>query len=147
MYVNQFYNKNIVQFGSPNAGFDNILSNIVVVDITYKYSSNSSIRLETQGLFSEADEESGNTGSWATAMIEWSPNTHWFLALLDQNNFGNPKDYLKLDYFLLSAGYMNGPHRISVSAGKQRAGIFCVGGVCRNVPASNGVAISITSSF
>jgi hypothetical protein len=34
-----------------------------------------------------------------------------------------------------------------MSYGKQRAGIFCVGGVCRNVPASNGFAISITSSF
>jgi len=31
--------------------------------------------------------------------------------------------------------------------GKQREGIFCVGGVCRNVPASNGVTLTITSSF
>lgn len=146
MYANQFYNKNIVQFGSPNAGYNNIISNIGVVDLTYKYKSNSAIRFETQCLFRD-NSDTLNLGSWATAMVEWTPNTHFFVAVLDQYNYGNPVDKLKLHYFLVSAGYTSGPHRISMSYGKQRAGIFCVGGVCRNVPASNGIAISITSSF
>jgi hypothetical protein len=146
MYANQYYNKNIVQFGSPNAGFNNIVSNIVVVDITYKYKHNGTIRFETQGLFRD-DKDTLNLGSWATAMVEWTPNSHVFVAVLDQYNYGNPVEKLKLHYFLVSAGYSSGPHRISFSYGKQRAGIFCVGGVCRNVPASNGFAISITSSF
>lgn len=146
MYANQFYNKNIVQFGSPNAGYNNIISNIGVVDLTYKYKSNSAIRFETQCLFRD-NSDTLNLGSWATAMVEWTPNTHFFVAVLDQYNYGNPVDNLKLHYFLVSAGYTSGPHRISMSYGKQRAGIFCVGGVCRNVPASNGFAISITSSF
>jgi hypothetical protein len=146
MYANQFYNKNIVQFGSPNAGYKNIVSNIGIIDITYKYKSNSAIRFETQGLFRD-NKDTLNLGSWATGMIEWTPNTHFFVAVLDQYNYGNPVENLKLHYFLATAGYTNGPHRISMSYGKQRAGIFCVGGVCRNVPASNGFAISITSSF
>lgn len=146
MYANQFYNKNIVQFGSANAGYKNIVSNIGVIDLTYKYKSNSSLRFETQGLFRD-NKDTLNLGSWTTGMIEWSPNTHIFVAVLDQYNYGNPVEKLKLHYFLVTAGYTNGPHRISMSYGKQRAGIFCVGGVCRNVPASNGFAISITSSF
>lgn len=146
MYANQFYNKNIVQFGSPNAGYKNIEANIGVIDITYKYKSNSAIRFETQCLVKD-NKDTLNLGSWVTGMIEWTPNTHWFVAVLDQYNYGNPVENLKLHYFLVSAGYTSGPHRISMSYGKQRAGIFCVGGVCRNVPASNGFAISITSSF
>lgn len=146
MYANQFYNRNIVQFGSPNAGYANILSNIVVLDLTYKYKSNSSIRLETQGFFSD-NPSNPNAGSWLTGMLEWSPSTHWFVAILDQYNYSNPSDALQFHYYLGTAGYTSGPHRITLSVGKQRAGIFCVGGVCRNVPASNGVAISITSSF
>lgn len=146
MYANQFYNKNIVQFGSPNAGYKNIEANIGVIDITYKYKSNSAIRFETQCLVKD-NKDTLNLGSWVTGMIEWTPNTHWFVAVLDQYNYGNPVENLKLHYFLVSAGYTSGPHRISMSYGKQRAGIFCVGGVCRNVPASNGLAISITSSF
>jgi hypothetical protein len=31
--------------------------------------------------------------------------------------------------------------------GKRREGVFCIGGVCRAVPATNGFEISITSSF
>ena len=146
MYANQFYNKNIVQFGSPNAGYNNIVSNIGVIDLTYKYKSNSAIRFETQGLFID-NKDTLNLGSWATAMIEWTPNTHIFIAVLDQYNYGNPVEKLKLHYLFVTAGYTSGPHRISMSYGKQRAGIFCVGGVCRNVPASNGFALSITSSF
>ena len=46
-----------------------------------------------------------------------------------------------------SVGYTNKANRISLGYGRQRAGIFCVGGVCRTVPASNGLSISITSSF
>jgi hypothetical protein len=146
MYANQFYNKNIVQFGSPNAGYNNIVSNIGVIDLTYKYKSNSSIRFETQILMRD-DKDTLNLGSWTTALIEWSPSTNWFVAVLDQYNYGNPVKSLQLHYFLATAGYTKGPHRISMSYGKQRAGIFCVGGVCRNVPASNGFAVSITSSF
>lgn len=146
MYANQFYNKNMVQFGSPNAGYENISSHIGVIDLTFKYKSNSAIRLESQGLFSD-NKSNPNAGNWATSMLEWTPNTHIFLAVLDQYNYGNPEEKLKLHYFLVTAGYTSGPHRISLSAGKQRAGIFCVGGVCRNVPASNGIALSITSTF
>ncbi len=146
MYANQFYNKNMVQFGSPNAGYENISSHIGVIDLTFKYKSNSAIRFESQGLFSD-NKSNPNAGNWATSMLEWTPNTHIFLAVLDQYNYGNPEEKLKLHYFLISAGYTSGPHRISLSAGKQRAGIFCVGGVCRNVPASNGIALSITSTF
>jgi len=146
MYANQFYNRNMVQFGSERAGYQNIISNIVVVDLTWKYASNSALRFETQGFFTD-NQSNPNAGSWVTAMVEWTPSTHFFLAVLDQYNYGNPDPNLQLHYALVSAGYTSGPHRIMLSAGKQRAGIFCVGGVCRNVPASNGVSISITSTF
>lgn len=146
MYANQFYNKNIVQFGSKSAGYKNILANIGVIDITYKYKSNSAIRFETQCLVKD-NKDTLNLGSWVTGMIEWTPNSHFFVAVLDQYNYGNPVEKLRLHYFYASTGYTNGPHRISISYGKQRAGIFCVGGVCRTVPASNGFALSITSSF
>jgi hypothetical protein len=172
MYAHQFYNKNIVQFGSPFAGYKDINSDIGVVDITYKYRSNSTLRFEFQGLFRD-NTDTLNLGSWATGLIEWSPNSHFFLAVLDQFNYGYPDQRIfsevnqdsplqtaledagltaiakgmNIHYGLITGGYTSGPHRISVSYGKQRAGIFCVGGVCRNVPASNGFAISITSSF
>lgn len=142
MYCNQFYDKALAAQITSTKLTGNIESHIGVLDITYKYKTGSALRFETQGLFTKQDK-----GDWATAMLEWTPNSHWFLAVLDQYNYGNPVEKLKLHYFLASAGYTKDAHRISISYGKQRAGVFCVGGVCRNVPASNGLAISITSTF
>ena len=146
LYSHQFNNINVVQHNTKTGPYKNAISEIVVVDLTYKYSSNAAIRFEAQGMFRD-NKDSLNLGSWAVGMIEWTPSTNFFLAVLDQYNYGNPDETLKLHYFLVSAGYTNGPHRISMSYGKQRQGIFCVGGVCRVVPASNGIAISITSTF
>lgn len=146
MYLHQFNNINVVFHGTQTGEYKNAISEIGIVDLTYKYKNNSAIRLEMQAMFRD-NKDTLNLGSWATAMLEWTPTTNWFVAVLDQYNYGNPVEHLKLHYLLVSAGYTKGPHRISLSYGKQRQGIFCVGGVCRVVPASNGVAISITSSF
>lgn len=139
MYSNQFYNKNVIQGGTS---YENIESNIGVIDLTYKYKTTSAIRLEMQGLFTEQDK-----GDWAMALLEWTPNSHFFVAVADQYNYGNPNSKEQIHYYFGSIGYNKDAHRIALSYGKQRAGIFCVGGVCRTVPASNGVSISITSSF
>jgi hypothetical protein len=152
VYANQFYNRNIIQFNAPTAGYKNLQSHIGVIDLTYKYKSSSSIRLEVQGLFTEDQKVETNSnliakGNWATALLEWSPTSQWFVAVFDQYNYGNPDPKLQIHYYLLTAGYNEGPHRVSLSYGKQSAGIFCVGGVCRVVPASNGITLSITSSF
>lgn len=155
IYANQFYNRNIIQFNAANAGYENLRTHIAVVDLTYKYKSSSSIRFEFQGLFADkvkgkAVETNSNLiakGDWATAMIEWWPNGHFFVAVFDQYNFGNPDASKQIHYYLGTIGYNKDAHRISLSYGKQSAGIFCVGGVCRVVPASNGLTLSITSSF
>jgi hypothetical protein len=34
-----------------------------------------------------------------------------------------------------------------VTYGRQQEGVFCVGGICRVVPASNGFSMLITTNF
>lgn len=145
MYSNQFYNKNIVMFNSPNAGFPNMQAHIGVLDITYKYKTHSAIRMELQGRW--AYQRDINGGSWAVGLIEWTPSSHFYLTLIDQYNYDNPNKNLQIHYYSAGIGYIKESQRISINYGKQRAGVFCVGGVCRNVPASNGISISITSTF
>ncbi len=152
VYSNQFYNRNIVQFGTELEGFKALKAHIGVVDIAYKYKPTASIRLEMQGLFAEDQDIVTNSnlvarGNWATALLEWTPSGNWFFAVYDQWNLGNPEKDLRIHYYLGTFGYNKGSHRISMSYGKQSAGIFCVGGGCRTVPASNGITLSITSSF
>ena len=80
-------------------------------------------------------------------LAEFSMAPHWFIAALDMYNYGNSVKSQQIHYYNFSVGYTKNANRIAVGYGKQRAGLFCVGGVCRTVPASNGVTLSVTSSF
>ena len=86
-------------------------------------------------------------GSWAAGLVEATIGSHWYVAVVDQYNYGNKLEYKQLHYLSTSAGFIKNANRIAVSYGKQRAGVFCVGGVCRVIPASSGLTLSITSSF
>lgn len=161
MYANQFLNQSIVQFNTPDKEeHPDITSHIGVLDITWRYKTGSAIRFESQGYFGSYDYKehayddvtgakniTNNTGSWASELIEWTPTTHWSITVADQYNYNNPVEAKRVHYYYGMIGYVNGPTRISVSYGRQRQGIFCAGGVCRFVPASSGLTISISSSF
>jgi len=138
-YFNITYNKDVVQ---GLVGYGTINAHIAVVDLTYKIKPKHALRLELQGLFTGQDD-----GSWAVAILEYTWSPHFFVAVLDQWNYGNPKEKKQLHYPYIQVGYTHNASRITLSYGRQRAGIFCVGGICRNVPASNGVSLSITTSF
>lgn len=160
MYAYQFLNQSIVQFNTPDKEeHPDITSHIGVLDVIYRYKTGSAIRIETQGFFGSynyADHKyddngnlniTNNTGSWVSGLVEWTPNTHWSITVADQYNYNNPVVAKRVHYYFGMIGYTNGPTRISVSYGRQRQGIFCAGGVCRFVPASSGLSISISSSF
>jgi len=62
-------------------------------------------------------------------------------------NYGNPVESKRIHYPIITCGYIKDATRFTVSYGRQRAGLFCVGGVCRFVPANNGLTFSFTQSF
>jgi hypothetical protein len=138
MYSHQIYNKSVIQ----KAGFPTIHSDIVVADLTYRLKGEGTVRLEMQNLSTNDDHQ-----DWAQVMIEYTVNSHWFVAALDQYNYGNEHISERYHYPSATVGYNKNANRITLSYGKQRAGIFCVGGICRLVPASNGITLTVTSSF
>jgi hypothetical protein len=140
-YSNMMFNQAVIQGKTPQDHPD-IYANIGVIDITYNISKKHAIRTELQGLFTKQDHQ-----DWATVLIEYTYSPHWFVAVMDQYNYGNDIEHDRIHYYFASAGYVKGTNRIQLGYGKQRAGIFCVGGVCRNVPAASGLTLSITSSF
>ena len=131
-----------MQFNTPVQEFPNIKTNIFVVDVTYKYKPTSSIRFEGQTMQTQQDK-----GSWVVGMVEWTPSTNFFAAVLDQYNYGNSDPNKRYHYYLATVGFIRDAMRITLSYGKQRAGIFCVGGVCRTIPASDGLSMTISTSF
>lgn len=114
----------------------------VAVDLTWKITNKHALRLEAQHLYSKDD-----LGSWIYAMLEYSISPRWFLSIGDQWNYGNSESAQQIHYYNIAASYIIKTTRLSLSYGKTREGILCVGGVCRAVPASNGVTLSVTTSF
>lgn len=119
-----------------------IYSNAIVFEGVYKFNRKNSLRFELQGLFTQEDR-----GNWTAVVLEYTISPHWFFVLIDQYNIGNPDESKRVHYLYGTVGYVRKTTRISLAYGRQREGIFCVGGVCRAVPASNGVNLTITSSF
>ncbi len=138
-YINFKYNKDIIEGVS---GFGMVNSNIFVLDMTYKFSSKNAIRSELQHLQTAQDK-----GNWAFALAEYTISPHWFFTLFDEWNYGNKIEDQQFHYATALVAYSFGGTRIQAGWGRQRSGILCVGGVCRQVPASNGAQLSITSTF
>ncbi len=119
-----------------------LFADIQVLEFNYKSSSKSNWHLELQALQTKQDK-----GDWATAILEYTYSPHWTIAIIDQYNYGNADVEKRIHYLFGTVGYINGPTRISVGYGRRREGVFCIGGICRAVPATNGFEISITSTF
>lgn len=153
-YVNLYYDIATIE-GHP--GLEPVKANIGVVDVSWSFAKKQTLRLELQHLWDAMDtdvvipeEEHNNfkkAGNWMSAMLEYTLAPKWFVAVGDKYNYGNPIPEFRQHYYSVSAGYIKDATRITVTAGRQNEGMLCVGGVCRLVPASSGVSLSVTTSF
>jgi hypothetical protein len=147
-YFNIILNNNVASVTKISKPDGLIESNIVVAEVGYKFKKQQSIRVELQGLFvKDYNGAPVDKGDWATAVVEYTINSNWFVSVMDQYNFGNEDPHYRAHHPYLTVGYIREATRITASYGRQRAGMFCVGGVCRQVPASNGLTLSFTQSF
>ena len=132
--------------GEPSALFHN---NIVVADVAWRVNKKHSLRFEGEWMGSDShrDVAAGHTdprlGDWLMGLVEWNLGSKWFVSVSDQLAYNDGKG----NYYNVSVGYTSGATRLQAGYGKQRRGMLCIGGVCREVPASNGLTISLTTSF
>jgi hypothetical protein len=113
-----------------------------VLDLSYKIKPRHTLKLEQQILVTEQDR-----GDWYSAMIEYTVSPHWFFSVMNQYNYGNSDKNMRVNYYTLSMGYNKSGNRIQLNFGKQREGVVCVGGVCRQVPSAYGAYLTLTSTF
>ncbi|HEY0976511.1 MAG TPA: DUF6029 family protein [Flavobacteriales bacterium] len=138
-YINLVYDIEVIQ---GKAGKPVIFGDMFILEGLHSFNDRNSLRFEAQHLSTKQD-----LGNWATAVAEFTFSPHWFLAAQDQYNYGGSVKVDELHYPIGSVGYIRGGNRFQFNYGRQRAGIFCVGGVCRQVPAANGLTVSVTSTF
>lgn len=121
-----------------------IQSHIGVLDVEYKINRKNTIRAELQGLWTVDNKDRGD---WATALVEYTISPDWFFSLIFQSNYGNPNPEDRINYPMAFVGRIWGATRLQLGYGRQNAGLFCVGGICRFVPASNGLTVTFSHSF
>jgi hypothetical protein len=156
--ANQTYNRDFLE-GHVAGDYGVINSTIIIADLSYKIKSGRTLRMELQTLISNQLEdysthnggymnglEEPAEGDWAMAALEYN-TANWFFGFQDMYNYGNEDPKKQLHYINLTAGFKKGANRFEIGYGKKREGIFCVGGVCKLVPSSNGFSLNISSSF
>lgn len=122
-------------------------NHILVADLTWKLNRKNVLRFEAEWMGSDSKYDAAvddkRAGDWIMGLVEYNFTSAWFVSLSDQYAY---KDGIG-NYYNISVGYTKGATRLQLGYGKQREGIICIGGVCRQVPASNGLTFSLTTSF
>lgn len=119
-----------------------IYAHILMNDWQYRWSRKYSIRAEIQYLLTEQDLD-----DWLYGLAEFTVAPHFSVAVMDEYNVGNTVSSERFHYINLSVSYLASSTKFILSYGKQREGLICVGGVCRQVPSYGGIGFSVISNF
>ncbi|MBC9908966.1 DUF6029 family protein [Chitinophaga varians] len=133
-YTNLRYNQGYIQ----GPGFGMVNADIAVVDVLLNFDRKNSLRGEIQHLWTVADER-----NWAAVLLEYGYAPGWSFFAGDMINYQSKK----IHYFSAGGAFNYKEARVSLSYGRQRAGLLCVGGICRVVPAYSGANLSFTYNF
>ena len=151
-YINLAYDQDVIEGKAP--AFETLYGTIdvhfAVVELWWKLSKTSSLRTEFQYMSAgtaNGKKEAIQNGDWVMALVEYSMAPHWIITVFDEYNYGNSVEYRRVHYPNASLAYNTGALRVQAGYGRVRGGILCVGGICRPVPASNGMTLNVTYSF
>lgn len=152
-YVNVAINKGVAQGGSVHPNDKMIHSDIVIAEGTYKFKNKKSVRLELQHLWTKEDDK-----NWAGGTLEFNATKKLSIYATDMWNYGGGyednllSDIPKSEHYYNFGGsyttsYSRGSIRAAMNYGRQRGGLFCVGGVCRQVSPNTGLTVNLAMSF
>ena len=136
-YINQYYNRKLIEDASGE-----VKTSIIGAEATYKLSPKRSIRVVTEHLWADYDKK-----NWAGLTTEFNLNSKASFYVSDLYNYGNDLNYYQNHYYNIGGAYRQKSTRIALNFGRQRGGLVCVGGVCRNVPTSSGLSLNLNTSF
>lgn len=109
----------------------------VATDFLFKLTDKSALRTELQHMWNDKDEK-----NWAAALAEYSYGRFSFFVT-DLTDYQTNK----IHYYNIGGSYSANAQRLMFSFSKQRAGLLCVGGVCRFVPSYMGFTLGYTYNF
>jgi hypothetical protein len=155
-YINAQYNRDV---NEQKSGYGYVFTNIAIAEGTYKFWDDWALRVELQHLWYEDEgrfekklEEQpdlidNQNGDWVAATVELTIAPHYYFTYVHQYNYGNADEDLRVHYPTANITYVYDATRFMIGYSRIRAGLLCVGGICRLVPSSNGYNFTISTSF
>ncbi len=147
-YINQYYNARYIRgaFTAPT-----VKTNILAAEADFRFSNGRAAKVAVEHMWANTDRN-----NWASLLLEYNFNTKFSVFASDMYNYGydansdlldEATDPFDIHFYNFGGAYKKGSTRIAINYGRQRGGLVCAGGVCRVVPASTGLGITITKSF
>ena len=136
-YINQYYDSKLIE-GTIGV----VKTNIIGMETTYKISASRSFRLVGEHMWADSDKK-----NWASAIAEYNLNSKLSFYVSDMYNYGNDDVKKQNHYYNVGGAFRKNATRVSLNYGRQRGGLLCVGGVCRFVPESSGISLSLNTTF
>nr|WP_294937073.1 DUF6029 family protein [uncultured Flavobacterium sp.] len=146
-YINQYYNNKYIQGIFQNTV---VKTHIVNAEGVYNFKGTRAITVGLEHMWADSDRK-----NWASMLVEYNHDANWSIFASDMYNYGfdenshliSETDTFDIHFYNVGGAYRRGSTRFTVGYGRQRGGLVCSGGVCRNVPPSTGVSFSLTTSF
>ena len=136
-YINQYYNKKLIE-----ETFGLVKTNIFGAEATYKFTDSKSVRVVGEHMWADSDKK-----NWAASTVEFNLNSRVSFFASDMYNYGNDDVDMRNHYYNIGGALRHKSTRIAMNYGRQRGGLVCVGGVCRFVPESSGISLSLNTTF
>ena len=133
-YIHLYYNKPVLLGGNGLA----VKADMVIADISFKLNNTYTLRTEWQHLSTKQDDK-----NWAAALIELNTSNGFSFFASDLIDYQNKK----INYYNVGAAFNKNAFRILINVSRQRAGLICVGGLCRFSPSFTGLNASISYNF
>ena len=147
-YINQYYNNRLI------TGASNVIvkTNILAVEGDYKFTKGKAAKFALEHMWADNDRN-----NWVALLLEYNFNSKFSIFASDMYNYGykhdptilidDVTDPFEIHFYNFGGAYKKGSARIAINYGRQRGGLVCAGGVCRFVPPSTGLGITLTKSF
>jgi hypothetical protein len=116
-----------------------IRAQVAVIEGTRRFGGGKAVRLELQHLWTPDDDK-----NWAAGVLEYNFSSAVTLYAADAWNYGGEDE---THFYSFGGSYTKGRTRLALNYGRQRGGLICVGGVCREVQANTGITANIVVSF
>ncbi len=135
--INSYYNKKYIEESSGKVDFT-----VVAAESTVKLKSGRSMKFIVQHLWTQDDKK-----NWVASTYEYTVSSKLSFFVSDMYNYGNDDTAQREHFYNVGGNYAKGRFRMSLSYGKQRGGLLCLGGICRVVPESKGLTLTLNTSF